>query len=229
MWAICAGSADERVMADVVESSSCCDGPMNTETMRALVTQVQREREETAARLHQYDTVLSNLRELYPELFQQMPISGRVPGPATGIVADHDLVALVNDTRMLVSAIYHRSSPGIWLSPKEVHETAVSLGWRAPERSPDPVAVIRNYIKESAELESRKRDGRTKEYRLKTPGGVIDATPPGSAPTERPGGDGHAAGPDPVPDHDQAFGGRDDRDHYRETGNPVVNFWRRAC
>jgi hypothetical protein len=196
---------------------------MNTETLRTLVRQVQQERQETAERLRQYDIVLENLQTLYPQLFQQLPVYGKAPvAPATGVVADPNLVESVKDTRSLVSAIYQRSSPDVWLSPKEVHESAVSLGWRAPEGSPDPVAVIRNYIKDSDELESRQRDGRTKEYRLKAPGDAAPTASPGSIPTERSGGDDLAAGPDAVPDHDPTLGERDDRDHHRETANPVA-------
>lgn len=57
-----------------------------------------------------------------------------------------------------------------------------------------------------------------------TPGDTAGTVSPGSVSTERPGGDGHAAGPDSVPDHDQASGGRDDRDRYRETAPVAVDF-----
>jgi hypothetical protein len=56
----------------------------------------------------------------------------------------------------------------------------------------------------------------------KIPGDAVGATSPGLVTTERSGGDDLAAGPDAVPDHDPTLGERDDRDHHRETANPVA-------
>jgi hypothetical protein len=67
-------------------------------------------------------------------------------------------------------------------------------------------------------------DGRTKGYRLvtTTPGDSALTLSPGPVPTPRLGGGDHAAGPDAVPDHDPTPRERDDRDHHRETANPVA-------
>lgn len=56
----------------------------------------------------------------------------------------------------------------------------------------------------------------------KTPGDDVDASSPGTVPTERAGGDDHAAPPANPLDRDPTYGRRNDRDHNRLADDPVT-------
>lgn len=165
---------------------------MDTRAVRDLVRQIEADRAESAAKLRQYDSVLTNLRELYPQVFTLASREAEPAEPARslGIVADPDLIEAAKFTRAIVPEIFRRA-PDDWLTPKEVTSAAMGLGWTPPEGSPDPVAVIRNHIGGmDAELEWRNRDGRTKEYRLKTPATGAGTPAAGSAlSSDQKGGD----------------------------------------
>lgn len=201
---------------------------MNADTMRELVRTIQADRSELASKLSKTDKVLDNLRDLYPDLFAS---DGRppAPAPAVGHAGEPNggtpAIFPAADTKSIVDYIFadlQKSAPETWLSPKEVAGLATEYGWKPPEDSPDPVAVVRTRVSRMTTLESRPRDGRTKEYRLKTPGDVVDATSPGPVSSQRAGGDDDADPPATAQDHDPSFGRRDDRDLNREIPERVA-------